>query len=251
MRKRIIPVLSLYDNKLVVTINFNKRIYIGDPINAVKILNHFKADELIILDIGARQNKPTNMKIIESMFDEAYMPVSFGGGIENIHNPNKIIKSGAERIIINSQLVSNNINLEKLVDSFGAQSIVGSIDLYFDSIIKDYFIFSPLLQKKIIYTKLLHKLEKLNIGELIINFIENDGTFKGLNLNFYKKINNAINIPVISCGGASSIKDMVNSINLSNCNAAAAAALFAFRNNNYDSIMINYPNQNLLNKAFK
>ena len=251
MKKRIIPVLLLFDNKLVVTINFKKIIYIGDPINAVKIFNNFKVDELIILDIGFRYSKPTDDKTIFSMFDEAYMPVSFGGGIGVFRNPQEIIKSGAERLLLNSQLLLDNSYIYSLVNNFGSQSIVGSIDLYFDNNKKEYCLYGPNINKGSSFKELIDKIDKLNLGELIINFVENDGTFQGLRINFYQEITKLFNTPIVSCGGANSIQDMVQSIKLGNCNAAAAGALFVFKNNDLNSVMINYPKQGELVKAFK
>ena len=251
MKKRIIPILMLFENKLVITINFKKIIYIGDPINAVKIFNNFKADELIILDIGFRFNKPTDERIIFSMFDEAYMPVSFGGGVGILRNPQEIIKSGAERLILNSQLLLNEPYIYSLINKFGSQSIVGSIDLYFDSYKKEYCLHSAHTNKGSSFKEIISKIDKFNLGELIINFVENDGTFGGLRNDFYYEITKLFNTPIVSCGGAKSIQDMVQSIKLGRCNASAAGALFVFRNNNLNSVMINYPNQEELIAAFK
>jgi len=251
MKKRIIPILLLFENKLIITINFTQKIYIGDPINAVRIFNSLKADELIILDIGSRINKPSDDKIIFAMFDEAFMPISFGGGIGQARNPIEILKSGAERLIINSQFFLNDLDILSLSKILGSQSLVGSIDLYFDNHKNEYCLYSPHLSKGVSYKEIINKINKLNIGELMINFVDKDGTFSGLNINFFNEIKKYTNIPIIACGGASSLDDMILSIKFGNCNAAAAGALFVLKKNDINSVMINYPSQAELTNAFK
>ena len=111
-RKRKIPVLLLKNKGLVKTIKFNKKNtkYIGDPINAVRIFNDFKADELVFLDIEASLNNTTiSYDLVKDIADEAFMPFAVGGGINNISQVEKILKLGAERVIINTNSMKRQI----------------------------------------------------------------------------------------------------------------------------------------------
>ena len=84
LRKRIIPCLLLSEGSLIKTINFRDRKYIGDPLNAIRIFNQKKADEIIILDIDSTQKTPIDFNLIEKMATESRMPISYGGGINTI-----------------------------------------------------------------------------------------------------------------------------------------------------------------------
>ena len=81
MRPRIIPVLLVEDGGLVKTIKFNKRVYLGDPINTVRLFNDMEVDELVVLDISATKNaRGPNLSLIEDIRNEAFMPLAYGGG---------------------------------------------------------------------------------------------------------------------------------------------------------------------------
>src|SRR3972149_5145825 len=103
LRHRVIPVLLLKNNGLVKTTRFKHPVYIGDPINAVKIFNEKEVDELILLDITATNEKraPNYLKI-EEIVSEAFMPIGYGGGINKIEQIEKLFKLGVEKIILNT-----------------------------------------------------------------------------------------------------------------------------------------------------
>ena len=113
-RPRIIPVLLLKGKGLVKTTKFKKPNYIGDPINAVKIFNDFKADELVFLDIEAtKQKRITPLETIKEIGEEAFMPFSVGGGIREIEDVRSIISAGAEKVILNTIVVENRNYIKK------------------------------------------------------------------------------------------------------------------------------------------
>ena len=115
-RIRIIPTLTLDNEKLVKTIQFKKPNYIGDPINAVKIFNEKEVDEVVLLDITAtKQNRPPNYSKIEEIASEAFMPFAYGGGIKNLHQIEKLFKLGIEKIVLNSILNDNLELIQKLL----------------------------------------------------------------------------------------------------------------------------------------
>ena len=131
-RKRRIPVLLLKDNGLVKTVKFNKKNarYVGDPLNAVKIFNDLKADELIFLDINAtNENKTISYELVKDIGDEAFMPFAVGGGINNIKQVEKILKLGAERVVINTSAIMNKNLVGELVKEFGSSAVIVSLDI--------------------------------------------------------------------------------------------------------------------------
>ena len=114
------------------TIKFNKKNarYVGDPLNAVKIFNDLKADELIFLDINAtNENKTISLELVKDIGDEAFMPFAVGGGIDNLKQVESILKLGAERVIINSASFKNKNLVGNIVKEFGSSTVIVSIDL--------------------------------------------------------------------------------------------------------------------------
>ena len=100
LKVRVIPCLQLIDQSLVKTIKFDKYGYIGDPVNTVRIFNELEVDELCFLDIRASvQKRSPNFKILAEIADECFMPLSYGGGVNNAETAKKILSIGFEKII--------------------------------------------------------------------------------------------------------------------------------------------------------
>lgn len=128
-RPRIIPVLLIDDRDLIKTVQFDKRTYLGDPVNAVKIFNRKGIDELSVLDIGATRNKrEPDFELLKDIASEAFMPLSCGGGITTVDQVHELLAIGYEKVVINSELIRNPELIKKSAELFGAQSIVASID---------------------------------------------------------------------------------------------------------------------------
>ena len=129
-RPRIIPVLLLQDQGLVKTIKFKNPSYVGDPINAVKIFNELKSDELIFLDIlASSQNRTISPETVKRIGHEAYMPISVGGGIRAIDQVKALIRSGAEKVILNTGAVERPLLIKEAAQECGSQSVVVCIDI--------------------------------------------------------------------------------------------------------------------------
>ena len=129
LRTRIMPCLLLKDEVLVKSIKFKNYQYIGDPINTVRIFNEKEVDELILLDISATDNGELNFDLIKKIVNECFMPVAYGGGIREVSDARKLFNIGIEKIVINTSGFDNPLLVQQLVDEFGSQSIVGSIDM--------------------------------------------------------------------------------------------------------------------------
>jgi len=127
--KRIIPCLLLRNNGLVKTIKFKDSTYIGDPINTVKIFNEKEVDELFFLDIDATKlHKEPPYELIQNIASECFMPFAYGGGIQSLQQIERIIKSGAEKVIINTNAFLQKDFLGQAVQQFGSSTIAVSID---------------------------------------------------------------------------------------------------------------------------
>jgi len=243
-RKRKIPVLLLKNKGLVKTIKFNKKNtkYIGDPINAVRIFNDFKADELVFLDIEASLNNTTiSYDLVKDIADEAFMPFAVGGGINNISQVEKILKLGAERVIINTNSIVNDKFIAELVKEFGSSTVIVSVDIK-KNFFGQYNVYHSCgtVKSNLSLIEYLNKIEDSGVGEIFFQSINNDGTYKGYDLELIKFVSKNTTVPIIPCGGCSSFDDFNNLDNIEGVNGYAAGSVFVFFGPRR-AVLINYP----------
>tara|TARA_B100000989_G_scaffold211809_1_gene160816 strand:- start:97 stop:852 length:756 start_codon:yes stop_codon:yes gene_type:complete len=238
---RIIPCLLLSKNDLVKTINFRNPNYIGDPINAVKIFNEKKADELFLLDIDAtvKQYEP-NFQLIKKIARESRMPICYGGGIKNLEQAKRIFSYGVEKIAVSS-IIFENYNIVSEISNFsGSNSAVVIIDIM--KVNENFSIFIHNGKKKINIdiVELIEKLQELGVGEIVINSIDQDGTMKGFNYELIDSIINNIKVPVTILGGAGSLLDLKEAIEKYGSIGISCGSLFVYKGSR-NAVLINYP----------
>ena len=251
IKPRIIPILLISNQKVVKTIKFKKRIYIGDPLNTIKLFNDKEVDEIIVLDIDATKYKrKPNYLLIEKICSQCFMPIAYGGGISNLYEAKKILSLGVEKIVFNSSFIKDPKFVNELVNEIGSQSVVSSLDIR-RNFFGNYKVFSSNGNSNtgIDPFKFAKELESNGVGEILINSIENDGMQKGYDLKLIQEMTKKLNIPVIACGGASSLEDMKKAFDIG-ASALAAGSLFIFKGP-YRAVLINYPDYNTVNKIFK
>ena len=241
--KRVIPVLTLVENKLVKTVKFKNPNYIGDPINAVKIFNDKEVDEVILLDIRATATAgQPNYNKIEEICSEAFMPFAYGGAIKSMDQVDALFNVGIEKVVLNS-ILSQNINLVRLIkEKYGAQSIVASIDVK-KGVFRNYQVYSHAGKKKVKdglanYVKVIIE---AGVGEIFLNSIDRDGTFRGYDIELIKVISRLSRVPIIASGGASNLSDFKIAFE-NGASAVAAGSMFVYRGEQR-GILINYPSQ--------
>lgn len=246
-RIRVIPILLIQNGGLVKSVKFKNHSYIGDPINAVKIFNDKEVDEIVILDISATKEKRVpNITQISEIAGEAFMPLSYGGGITTLEQVKKILYEGAEKVILNAAAFKNLNLITQISEQFGSQSAVVSIDVKKDWL-GNYKVYLQNGSKKtgMSPVEFAKKAEKAGAGELILMAIDRDGTYQGFDIDLVKQVADAVAIPVVACGGASHIDDFVNVINTGGASAVAAGSLFVYASEQR-GVMINYPKQEIL-----
>ena len=240
-RPRIIPVLLLQGNALVKSKGFKDFRYIGDPINAVKVFNDLKADELVFLDIEATKEKRTiSTELVRQVGEEANMPFAVGGGIKNLDEIHNIIAKGAEKVIINTCAVENPKFIREASDNFGSSTIVVCIDVK-----KKFFsgevVWSNSGSKSSKYSPkdFAKIIEENGAGEIIIQSINKDGTMSGYDLDLIKEISTTVTIPVVALGGAGNLEHMIEAYKKGFASALAAGSLFVFQGPK-KGVLINY-----------
>lgn len=249
--KRIIPCLLLRNNGLVKTVKFKESTYIGDPINTVKIFNEKEVDEIFFLDIDAtRLKKEPPYDLIQNIASECFMPFAYGGGIHSLLQIERIIKSGAEKIIINTQAFLGKNFLKEAVQQFGSSTIAVSID------VKKEF-----LRGNIVYVKggtqstglnpvdYAREIENAGAGEILINSIDRDGVMEGYDIELIKSISGSIKIPIIACGGAGRLNDFSQAVKQGGASAAAAGSFFIFHGKRR-AVLITYPSYSEITNLF-
>ena len=169
LQTRVIPCLLLQDGSLIKTTTFRKGLYIGDPVNTVRIFNELEVDELLLLDVTASYaKKGPDLKTISKVASQCFMPLGYGGGINSLDHARAVFKLGVEKIVVNTSALENPIFISDLVKYFGSQAIVVSID------VKKNIFGNYLLPKHIIELSSLPKTKSGKILRRVLkNLIEN------------------------------------------------------------------------------
>jgi len=252
-RPRLIPVLLLKKNALVKSIKFKNYNYIGDPINAVKIFNELKADELVLLDIDATaEGRRISSEVIQRVGEEANMPFSVGGGITSIEDIKDVIACGAEKAILNSHAITNPLFIKQAAEYFGSSTIVLCMDVKKRLLGKSNYVFIKNGKESTKYkpVELARIAEEMGAGEIIIQSIAKDGTMEGYDIDLIKSISNAVTIPTVALGGAGSFEDLTEAYQQGNVNGIAAGSFFVYQGNN-KGVLINYPSKEDIIKLTK
>ena len=241
-RPRVIPVLLLHNKGLVKTVNFDKSTYIGDPMNAVKIFNDLKVDEIVLLDIDAtKENRSISIDLVKEIGEEANMPFSVGGGVKDLETIQKLTSAGAERVVLSSFAIENPDFVKEAADYFGASTICVCIN-YKKNIWGKLNVYTRSGKRNIrkeVETVAV-EMQNAGVGEVIIQSIDKDGTMLGYDLEVIKRISNAVSIPVIALGGAGSITDIEKGYKYAYANGLAAGSFFVFKGQ-HRGVLIQYP----------
>jgi len=252
LNKRIIPTLLLKNTGLVKTISFKKPTYIGDPINAVKIFNEKEVDEIIFLDITkTKEKKEPNFDLIKEIANECFIPFAYGGGLNSIESIRKILKLGAEKVIINTAAFYDPNLISEAASIFGSQSIVVSIDYKKNWLRKgSVFVEAGKKNTKIAPIDYALRMEELGAGEIYINSIDHEGRRCGYDIETIYSIAQKVKIPVIASGGANNLEDIKNLFKKTQISAASAGSIFVFFGA-MNGVLINYPSREKITNLLK
>ncbi|MBI34692.1 MAG: imidazole glycerol phosphate synthase subunit HisF [Flavobacteriales bacterium] len=247
LRSRIIPCLLVHNKGLVKTVNFKNPKYVGDPINAVKIFNEKEVDELIVLDIDATvEKRKPNFQMIKNLATECRMPLCYGGGVTTPEDAKKIIKLGAEKVALSAAAIENPDLIKTIGKEVGLQSVVVVIDVKKKGIFGKYEVFTHNGKKStgLNPVEFAKSIEKIGVGEIVINSIDQEGTMKGYDFKLFESIRKHISVPLTIMGGAGSSEHIKEAINKFGVIGAAAGSLFVFKGK-YRAVLIQYVDKTL------
>ena len=250
-RPRIIPVLLLKNKGLVKSVKFKNHRYIGDPINAVKIFNDHKADELVFLDIIASKEKRTiSLDFIRNVGEEANMPFAAGGGIHTVQSIREIISAGAEKVVINAKASSYPDFIKEASETFGSSTIVVCMDVKKNIFGKEQiWRYNGTQSTGYSAVEFAQLMEHKGAGEIIIQSIEQDGKMQGYDIQLVKKISEAVSIPVVALGGAGNLNHLKEAFTKGYANGLAAGSMFIYHGQR-NAVLVNYPNKNEIKELF-
>ena len=249
-RVRVIPVLLLAQSGMVKTERFAKPRYLGDPINAVKIFNEKRADELILLDIEATAKGRIEFDWVSDIVSEAFMPIGYGGGITSVAQAAELFKRGVEKVVINTAAAETTDLISDIAARYGNQAVVVSIDVK-----KNFW------KKNRVYIRggrkvaagsaaeLARRYRDAGAGEIILTSIDREGTIDGYDLALLESVAQAVDIPVVANGGAGSVRDFERAVVEGRCSAVAASSMFVFAKKG-EGMLISYPTENELKEQF-
>lgn len=249
---RIIPVLLIHEEGLVKSVKFGNYKYVGDPINAVKIFNEKEVDEICIINITAsKQNKTPDFEKITEIVSEAFMPVAYGGAVTTMEQAEKLFYNGVEKIVLNYAAVQNPQLITDIAHRYGNQSVVVSIDYKTNWLKKtSVYTLNGTEQVKTSPEAFAREAQERGAGEILLNSIDRDGTYAGYDLEMIRKVHQAVSIPIIACGGASTIEDFRKAVD-AGASAAAAGSMFVFQRP-HNAVLISYPPyKDLVNTLYK
>lgn len=246
-KTRVIPVLTLHGKGLVKTVKFKDPKYIGDPINSVRIFNEKEVDEIVLFDITATsEGRGPDFELLADIAGEAFMPMAYGGGLNSLDQVQQIFALGFEKVVVNTATYGAPHLIREAVAKYGSQSIVGCIDVR-RTLLGRYELLSHggKTRQRVGLLEHVSFLERLGVGEIIVNSVDRDGTLSGYDLKLLQLVASAVSVPVVACGGASGLDDFVAAVEQAGVSAVAAGSLFVFVGP-HQAVLINYPDRGYL-----
>ena len=248
MFNRLIPVILIHNEGVYKTQKFTNANYIGDPVNTIRIFNDLEVDEIFILDIDASlSSKDPNFELIANMASEAFMPLTYGGGVNSIETCKKLFKIGIDKISFNTALFEKPNFIREASEMFGAQAIVASLD-YKPNFMGKNKIYSKVVKNKTIKMELSTAVQmaiELGAGEVLLQNVALDGQMSGLDLQTISEIAAQVEVPVVACGGLGALEH-ANKAFETDISGVAGGSFFVYKGKQR-GILISYPNAHLFN----
>lgn len=229
LTKRIIPCLDIKNGRTVKGVNFVNLIDAGDPVVLAKQYADLGADELVFLDISATlEGRKTMLEMVLKVAEQVNIPFTVGGGISSIADVDLLLKSGADKVSINSSAIKRPNLVNELAEKFGNQCVVVAIDA--KQIDGEWIVH---LAGGTIATELnlfdwAKEVEKRGAGEILFTSMNNDGTKAGFANEALAKLSTKLNIPIIASGGAGTVQHFIDTFKIGKSDAALAASVFHF-----------------------
>ena len=230
--KRIIPCLDVDKGRVVKGVNFLNIRDAGDPVEIAKRYDKEGADEITMLDITAsHETRDTTYKTVESIASQVFMPLTVGGGVRTLEDIKKLLRSGADKVSINTSAVENPDFVKEAADKFGSQCIVVAVDAKssnMDGESWEVVTYGRRNRTGIDVLEWTQQITNYGAGEILLTSMDRDGTKAGFDNSLVSKVSSGISIPVIASGGVGNLDHLIDGIKIGGAEAVLAASIFHF-----------------------
>lgn len=242
MWARFIPVLLLdRSRRLVKTVRFGERTYVGDPFNVIRIFNEKEVDEICLLDIDATADgRAPDLGFVRELASECFMPMSYGGGVVSLEMSEALFRSGVEKLVIGSKAKDCGF-ISSMAHHFGSQAVVASVDVARSGSgweVRTHNGQHVISEDPYDYAR---RVTNAGVGEILLHDIDRDGVRQGYDLELVSHISSAVNVPVIALGGAGGYEHLTQGLE-AGASAVASGSAFVFYGP-LRAVLITYPTQ--------
>jgi cyclase len=228
LKKRIIPCLDVKDGRVVKGVKFENLRDVGDPAELAVRYEAEGADEVVFLDISAsKEGRATTLATVQRTAEQLFIPLTVGGGIRSVEDMDLALKSGADKVSINTAAVANPEIVKQGAERYGSQCIVVAIDAKRVAPGQwEVFTHGGSKATGLDAVEWARKAADLGAGEILLTSMDRDGTRDGYDLELTRAVSKTSGIPVIASGGAGSIDHLLGALTMGNADAALAASIF-------------------------
>ncbi|GAB5560956.1 MAG: imidazole glycerol phosphate synthase subunit HisF [Synoicihabitans sp.] len=231
LARRIIPCLDVTNGRVVKGIKFQELRDAGDPVECAKAYDIQGADELVFLDITASSDGRSIMHdVVAATAEQCFMPLTVGGGLRSVDDIEAMLKSGADKVSLNTAAIKNPNLIRGASARFGAQCIVVAIDAKREPDGKSWRVYThggrnPTELDAVAWAK---EAVELGAGEILLTSMDCDGMKTGYDVALTRAISDAVRVPVIASGGAGELPHFAEALEAGRASAVLAASLFHF-----------------------
>ena len=230
--KRIIPCLDVDKGRVVKGVNFLNIRDAGDPVEIAKRYDKEGADEITMLDITAsHETRETTYKTVESIASQVFIPLTVGGGVRELDDIKKLLRSGADKVSINTSAVENPDFVKRAADKFGSQCIVVAVDAKSSNIAEDLWevvIYGGRKRTGMDVLSWVDQVVEYGAGEILLTSMDRDGTKEGFDNKLVSSVSSRVPLPVIASGGVGNLDHLIDGVKVGGAEAVLAASIFHF-----------------------
>ncbi len=239
LAKRIIPCLDIDQGRVVKGVRFVNLVDAGDPVEQAKYYEREKADELVFLDITAsHEQRETVLELARKVSEEVFIPFTIGGGLRTVEDIRLMLKSGADKVSINTAAIANPQVIIETAERFGSQCIVVAVDAKRKV---DFDLARGPFGNWEVYThggrnptgldalEWVLRVQDLGAGEILLTSMDRDGSKEGFDIELTAAVSERLEIPVIASGGVGTLEHLYQGLQLGRADAVLAASIFHFR----------------------
>ncbi len=228
--KRIIPCLDVRDGEVVKGVNFKGLKSIASPVDLAREYSKSGADELVFYDITASaEGRRLFTDILKETAANVFIPLTVGGGINSLDDFDRVLKSGADKVSVNSGAIKDPSLVSKAAKLYGDQCVVLSVDIKRVGGTFRVFAKGGREDTGLEAIEWIKRCTGEGAGEVVVNSIDTDGVKKGFDIEMLRAVCDAVSVPVIASGGAGCIDDFIRLFKeLPKVDAGLAASIFHF-----------------------